>query len=72
MMRGIAYEAARRVASIGWLRRSIPRSAYRWAGERMIAKRPDRRYLEGTILPTLAAAGLGPVLFVGCRRYTAH
>jgi hypothetical protein len=39
---------------------------------RSLTAQPDRRYLEERILPTLAAAGFGRILFVGCRRYTRH
>ncbi len=40
--------------------------------ERNIELRPDRRHLERTIVPSLAAIGVKNALFVGCRAYTRH
>lgn len=58
---------ARRAVSIPWigaLRMNLV--------ERALSGRPERMYLEREILPTLSAMEFGRILFVGCRRYTAH
>ena len=42
------------------------------ADVRAILSLPDRKYMEGVILPALRAANLKRILFVGCGPYTAH
>lgn len=40
--------------------------------ERNISAQPDRRFLEGRVIPFLGDAGMQVALFVGCRSYTRH
>jgi hypothetical protein len=58
---------------VGKLKRLLPTMLRAWIGEwrgdRRTARSPARAVLENRILPAFAATG-GPMLWVGCRRYT--
>jgi hypothetical protein len=65
--------AARRARIVRALlpERSIA-AIHHYVAVRALGGLPERRYLEESILPTLARAGFRRILFVGCRRYTRH
>ena len=55
-----------------WLPQSLMETINSIRHDRAILALPDRRYLEDTIVPAIAATGAKDVLFVGTRSYTAH
>jgi SAM-dependent methyltransferase len=71
------YSAVRWIARHARIVRALLPAGFTAALHHYLAVRalgalPERRYLEESILPTLAQAGFHRLLFVGCRRYTRH
>jgi hypothetical protein len=60
----------RRVAR-GLLSTDARRRLHMWFGDRWIAHRRDRAYLDRQLIPAVRRRG-GKALFIGCRKYTRH